>query len=130
MWSCCDTPGRMLTGMKIYIAGPMRGIPEFNFPAFHTAARQLEAAGHEVFNPAAHDESNGFDPSGRTGNEDLTAIGFNLRGALGADLAWITANADAVCVLVGWDQSRGARAEVAVAEALGLPVRGIWDMAS
>ncbi|MGB3485339.1 MAG: DUF4406 domain-containing protein [Mycobacterium sp.] len=50
--------------MKIYVAGPMRGIPEFNFPAFHAAAAKLRADGHHVFNPAERDiETHGVDIS-------------------------------------------------------------------
>ena len=59
-----------------------------------------------------------------TGSEDEAArnIGFSLREALKADCAWICRNADAVAVLPGWEISRGANAEVALAKALGLTI--------
>lgn len=113
--------------MKIYIAGPMRGIPEFNFPAFHDAAAYFLAWGCEVFNPAARDnEKHGTDISkgNLEGCEEKAAKdhGFNLREALGADLAWICAEADAIALLPGWRNSKGATAEHATAVALGLKV--------
>jgi hypothetical protein len=111
--------------MKIYLAGPMRGIPEFNFPMFMAAAKQLREEGHEVFNPAEKDnEKHGTDISkgNLTGDESIASArhGFSLREALGADLAWICAEADAVALLPGWQQSKGARAEAATAVALGI----------
>lgn len=114
--------------MRIYIAGPMRGIPEFNFPAFFAAADKLRAEGHFVFNPAERDNLvHGTDISkgNINGDEDLAAkqFGFNLRDALGADLAWICAEADAIALLPGWRKSKGARAERAAARALGLYIR-------
>lgn len=113
--------------MKIYVAGPMRGIPEFNFPAFNAAAAALRAAGHEVFNPAERDnERHGVDISkgNAAGCEELAAKdhGFNLRVALAEDLAFICAHADAVFMLPGWLNSKGARAERAVGRALGLKI--------
>ena len=113
--------------MKIYLAGPMRGIPEFNFPAFYRAAAQLERLGHTVFNPAAKDcEQYGADISrgNATGSEQQAAAqhGFNLREALGADLAWICLHADGIALLPGWRNSKGATAEHATAVALGLEV--------
>jgi hypothetical protein len=114
--------------MRVYLAGPMRRLPAFNFPAFHDAARILRGLGHEVFNPAEADENNGFDPEGMTGHEDLAHLGFDLRAALGADLAFICHKADAVVVLPGWERSLGATAEVATARALGLPVRSVEEM--
>jgi hypothetical protein len=113
--------------MKIYVAGPMRGIPEFNFPAFHAAAARLRSEGHEVFNPAERDiEHHGVDISkgNEAGDEALAAAvhGFNLREALKDDLEFICLHADAVAVLPGWEKSKGAQAEVATAYALGLQV--------
>jgi hypothetical protein len=114
-------------GAKVYVAGPMRGIPEFNFPAFHEAALMLRQLGCVVFNPAEKDnERHGTDISkgNATGDEAIASAqhGFNLREALGLDLAWICAEADAVALLPGWQNSKGAAAERATAIALGLKV--------
>ena len=113
--------------MKLYLAGPMRGIPEFNFPAFAKATFLLRYLGHEVFNPAEKDcEQYGTDISkgNATGSEQQAAAqhGFNLREALGVDLAWICTHADGIALLPGWRNSKGATAEHATAVALGLEV--------
>jgi hypothetical protein len=107
--------------MKLYIAGPMRGYPAFNFPAFDKAAETLAYLGIETISPADHDRSNGFNADGMTGHEDLTATGFDLKSALAWDLDQV-AHADGVAVLDGWEKSSGARAEVATAHAVGVPV--------
>lgn len=100
----------------------MRGVPEFNFPAFDQAARVLSGLGHTVFNPADRDRSTGFDTKGMTGDENLADAGFSLREALHADTEWISLHADAIALLPGWEKSTGVAAEVALARALGLPV--------
>ncbi len=41
--------------MNLYLAGPMRGIPGFNFPKFDEVAATLRFIGHTVFSPAEHD---------------------------------------------------------------------------
>lgn len=105
-----------------YLAGPMRGMPEFNFPAFRTAATHVRQQGYDVWSPAEHDEAGDFYPTGMHGFEDLAEHGFNLRAALAEDLRIITTEADLVVVLPGWENSKGATAEVATAKALGLPV--------
>ena len=110
--------------MKIYLAGPMRGKPNFNFPAFDYASAKLREQGHEVFSPADHDrEVNGAEIEiNPTGDEAIceAKFGFSIRDALGSDLDWICHNADAVALLPGWEQSTGANAERATAVALGI----------
>jgi hypothetical protein len=112
--------------MKIYLAGPMRGYPEFNFPAFHAAAAELRAQGHLVFNPAERDieRHGGVDISkgNATGDEAAAARvhGFDLRVALIEDLGFICSQAEAIALLPGWSYSKGAVAEYSTAVALGL----------
>lgn len=111
--------------MKIYLAGPMRGLPEFNFPAFHAAAAELRRAGHTVFSPAERDTAQyGTDISkgNATGSEEeaVKEHGFSLREALGADLEYICHHAEVIAILPGWETSKGVAAELATARALGL----------
>lgn len=113
--------------MKIYLAGPMRGIPEFNFPAFMAGAQGLRDDGHTVFNPAERDnEHHGTDISkgNATGDESIAVAqhGFSIREALAADMKFICEEADAIALLPGWENSKGAKAEHATAVALGLQV--------
>lgn len=125
-----NTTPRKAQPLKIYIAGPMRGKPEFNFPAFEDAFWNLRNKGHDPFSPAARDLGVGFNPAGMTGHEDLASHGFDLRKALAADTQYIAEEADAVAVLPGWENSSGARAEVALAHALGLivaPVHAVGE---
>jgi Domain of unknown function (DUF4406) len=116
--------------MRVYLAGPMRGIPEFNFPAFYSAAAFLrETMGWEVFSPAEKDnEVHGKDfiKQFKTAEEanipNAESQGFSLRRALGDDTAWICAYGDGVVMLPGWEKSRGAVAENALAKALNQKV--------
>ena len=87
----------------IYIAGPMTGYPEFNFPAFHAAATRWRSMGYHVTNPA---ENHG-------GRLDLAWEEY-LATAIPQVIA-----CEAVAVLPGWQASRGACLEVLVALALG-----------
>lgn len=109
--------------MKIYLAGPMTGYPQFNFPAFIDAAEQLRAEGHEVFNPAEADiEEFGAEPfmnsDGSEGSTD--SVGATLRHVLKKDCSWICDHAEAIALLPGWEKSSGAGVEWTLAKALGL----------
>jgi len=116
---------------RCYLAGPMRSKPEFNYPAFYVAAFDLRAAGWSVFNPAEQDVL--FDDQPRDflemDQEDQEAHAGNPANArryayrdLDAILALRAEEADALVVLPDWEDSLGARAEVAVAQWVGLQV--------
>jgi hypothetical protein len=113
--------------MKLYLAGPMRGIPYFNFPAFNDAADKLRAEGHVVFNPVEKDTEKygeALASNNADGCEAKASIehGFDLRDALAMDTAWICKHAEGIALLKGWHNSSGARAEFALASALKLKV--------
>lgn len=103
--------------MRFYVAGPMRGYTEFNFPAFARATRMLRARGHEVISPAENDLSSGFDPTRGVAEQD-----FDVRNALRWDIEQIL-TCDAVYMLNGWEGSTGASIEHSVAHGIGLQIQ-------
>lgn len=111
--------------MKIYVAGPMRGYKDFNFPAFHAASSRLRGQGHEVFSPAEKDQEVHGKEFAKGTDGTLASIesqGFSLRRALKDDTSWICDNGDGIYLLTGWEHSKGAKAEKALGEALGLKI--------
>lgn len=92
--------------MIVYLSGPMSGQPEFGYPVFRVYAKRLREAGHEVIDPS---ENFGGDPSHERHEYMRLDVGHVL-------------NAEAIALLPGWERSRGARLEVAIARELNLPV--------
>lgn len=91
--------------MKIYVAGPMTGLPDLNFPAFHAETAKLRAAGHIVINPAEV-------------NPDQ---GMSWEACMRSDIAELV-KCDAIQLLHGWENSKGATLEHHIAERLGLRI--------
>lgn len=103
-------------GKTIYIAGPMSGIPEFNFPAFNSAEESFRYFGWEVFNPAKKDIERTLDAEAfKTGdNVEVIKQGFDFRAAYLWDVTMVI-NSQAIYMLPGWEMSPGACGEHAVA---------------
>lgn len=110
--------------MKVYIAGPMSGMPDWNFPAFFEAERQLEALGYDVINPAHNDGVTVQDALESAGSPDRpnNLWSWYMR----RDLPHVM-EVDALCVLPGWQNSKGAKLEVHVATAIGIPLMVLQD---
>lgn len=87
---------------RIYISGPMTGLPEYNFPAFTAEAERLRGLGFDVVNPAE------INPDGGTWEECMRR-----------DVALLV-TCDHVATLPGWDKSQGAQLEVYIADRLGI----------
>lgn len=98
-----------------YLAGPMTGYPEYNFPAFRAAASRLRELGWGIRSPHELDEheNGGKAPT----PADAKPWSYYLR----RDLRLLL-ECQSVVVLAGWRESRGANLEVHVASSLGMPV--------
>jgi hypothetical protein len=98
---------------RLYLAGPMTGFEDFNFPAFNKMAADLRARGYVVENPAEHGVVADADWA------DYMAYDLTRLGLCGQ-----------VAVLPGWENSKGARLEVHIARELGMPVVNAHDLVS
>lgn len=119
--------------MKFYICGPMRGIPDFNAPAFERFTDMLRSAGHEVVSPIELDREHGGVAEITDIDGTPTCSQEDFRRCMARDLAVIAKDCDALFVLEGWGASFGARVEMFVAMAMGLklhferpPSRELW----
>lgn len=92
-----------MSGKSVYISGPMRGYDNYNYPAFHAAAKRWREAGWYVVNPAEN-----FDG-------DQTR---SLHEYMRIDIAHVC-QCGAIAMLPGWRESQGAGLEYAVAVAIG-----------
>lgn len=116
--------------MRAYLAGPMRGIPDFNFPEFLAVEKKLLELlpGSEIFNPAQRDIDvyGGFEKF-RSATGDLEEIPwFDLATAMRVDLDYIIHHATHIVMLPGWSRSSGAQHELATARLVGLEVT-FWN---
>ena len=87
--------------MKVYIAGKITGCPDY-FEAFAEAAFTIRTAGDEPVNPCGAPE------------------GLTYRQYINRALKLLM-KCDAIYMLPGWKDSKGAKLEKTYAETVGLP---------
>lgn len=91
--------------IRIYLSGPMTGLPEYNFPAFNAEAARLRALGYDVVNPAE------LNPEpGKAWHECMRA---DIRELM---------TCDTIALLPGWHGSDGAHLELHVAHRVGIKI--------
>lgn len=92
-----------MSGMIVYIAGPMTGLPDHGRVAFDRAESKLTGLGYTVISPA------------------WLSDGLPRRCYLPICMSMID-QSEGLVLLPGWEQSGGARIERAYAEYNGKPV--------
>lgn len=91
--------------MKVYISGPMTGLPGHNFPAFNAAAKQLRSLGVDVVNPV----------------EVCRESGGKWHDYMKADIKALC-DCDGLVLLDGWQHSNGAQLELNIAHRLQMEI--------
>lgn len=105
---------------RLYISGPVTGIAHDNAQAFLDAQFALRSTCYETFIP-----HNLVSPGDTHETAMLLCINElterDTRRAFSAPVPYY----DGLAILPGWEQSEGARLEVAVAEACGIPCKTV-----
>lgn len=90
---------------KIHISGPMTGLPDLNFPAFHAEPMRLRSLGYSVANPAE------LNPNPNTGWHEC--MRNDLRVLLDCDI---------LALLDGWQMSTDVHMGIHVAHRVGMEI--------
>lgn len=90
---------------RIYLSGPMTGLPDLNFPAFNAEAARLRALGYAVVNPA----------------EINTDAAKSWSECMRADVRALC-DCDTIALLPGWQRSSGAHLEMHIAHRIGIEI--------
>jgi len=95
--------------LTYYLSGPMAGYADHNFPAFEAAMTELRDAGLSILSPHKVEHPN------------LSGKPEEWAEYLRNDLKEMLSFCQGIILLRGWPQSRGARLELSIAQALDWP---------
>jgi Domain of unknown function (DUF4406) len=100
-----------------YLAGPMTGIPQFNFPAFEQSARELRALGFTIISP--HEQDSAAVQVAALASKDGALDAGKIAGEtwgqiLAKDVILVADKVDGIIFMPGWWNSRGAKLEAVV----------------
>lgn len=96
---------------RVYLCGPITGLPNNNREAFSNAYDKWTKLGHQVINP--HVLCEDLVRAHKGTPEEL------WQKCMKRDIAWMV-ECDTVVLLDGWNNSRGANMERSIAQQLGI----------
>jgi hypothetical protein len=95
-----------------YLAGPMSGYAQFNFPLFIEATAKLRAGGFKVVSPAELDAQHGMDKEAMASTDgDASKLTQTWGDLLARDVKIVADTVQGIIFLPNWSKSRGARLE-------------------
>jgi hypothetical protein len=101
--------------MRVYIAGPMSNLPQFNFPAFYAAAAELRTQGFEVVSPAELDDAEDKGAALLSKDGDPKSASRTWGDFLSRDVKLLAdTGIEGIVFLPGWHKSKGAKLEAFV----------------
>lgn len=110
----------------VILCGPITGKEKFNYPMFHQAAKDLRDAGYEVISPAETAHGQPLEPPAEFTITDYRRyMLYSLESLLTATRF---DGIPSICLLPGWESSKGAQLEKQVAEAVGINVWLLKDL--
>ncbi len=92
--------------MKLYVCGPITGIDNYK-ENFKEAQNILMQAGYDVVNPC-----------------DLNSISASWEECMKKDIPAML-ECDGIALLPGWENSKGAKLELHIAQSICLPIKAI-----
>jgi nucleoside 2-deoxyribosyltransferase len=104
--------------MRYYLAGPMTGLPEYNFPTFERVATLLRKEGLDIASPHEIDHNETPETRGSLPYWVYLKAAFKLM-----------LECDGIILLPGFRSSKGAREELYVADRTGMCIQ-IFDDAN
>lgn len=111
--------------MKVYIAGPMTGVPQFNIPLFDRVAAELRTLGYDVVSPAELDSPTMRAAALKSTDGGLAQLEHDTKETWGETLARDVRvlsdhGVEGIVLLPNWTRSRGATLEATVGLLNGL----------
>lgn len=107
-----------MTEKRWYLAGPMSGFPQFNFPLFYHVTELLRGVGMNIVSPAELDAKAGVAEEALASTDgDPTKTALSWADLLARDVKLIADKHDhvhGIVFLPQWSKSRGARLEAFV----------------
>ena len=97
---------------KWYLAGPMSGLPQMNFPMFERVERLLRKQGYDMVSPAELDSPEEQALAMQSNGEWMSHMTWG--DFLARDVKIIADAVQGMILLPGWERSRGARLEATV----------------